>query len=451
MWNMSSFVCPLEFRYGRDEMRRIFEEESRLNKMLLVEASLAKAHASLGRIPKEDADNIAKTASSSNVALERVKEIESETKHDIMALVKALSEASGPSGKYVHLGATSSDILDTASALQFKEALEVIDKGLIELRGEFLNLAQRHRKTIMLGRTHGQAAIPTTFGYKMAVFALEVHRHILRIAQARKRLLVGKMSGAVGTGASFGEDALELQDLVMADLGLEADTASTQIVARDRYAELIFIQVNISGSIEKFATEIRNLLRSDIGEVSEGFDAEKQVGSSTMPHKRNPILAENICGLARIVKGFIHPTLDNIPTWHERDLTNSSAERFIIPHTFILTDDIIAKMGRLLRELGVNEKRMRRNLEDAKGFVMAENVMLVLARKGVGRQEAHELVRKSSMKAHETDQGLKEALLANPEIMKVLSTEEVESAMDPSNYLGSSERIIDRVAEICKG
>jgi adenylosuccinate lyase len=448
---MSSFVCPLEYRYGREEMRRIFEEESRLTKMLLVEASLAKAHATLGRIPDEDAERIAGAANSTSVKLERVKEIESETKHDIMALVKALSEASGPSGKYVHLGATSSDILDTASALQFKEAFEIIDDGLIALRAELLDLAQKHRKTIMVGRTHGQAAVPTTFGYKMAVFALEVHRHTLRLGEAKKRLLVGKMSGAVGTGASFGEDALKLQDLVMDDLGLVADKASTQIVSRDRYAELIFIQVNIAASIEKFATEIRNLLRSEIGEVSEGFDVEKQVGSSTMPHKRNPILAENICGLVRIVKGFIHPTLDNIPTWHERDLTNSSAERFIIPHTFILTDDIIVKMTKLLKDLEVNEKRMRENLENTKGFIMAEHVMLVLAKKGIGRQDAHELVRKSSMKASKVGIGLREALLKNDAIMKVLSEEEVDAALDPSNYLGSSERIIDRVTEICSG
>jgi adenylosuccinate lyase len=448
---MSSFVCPLEFRYGRDEMRRIFEEESRLRKMLLVEASLAKAHSSLGTIPGEDAERISAAANTSKVTLERVKEIESETKHDIMALVKALAEASGPSGKYIHLGATSSDILDTASALQFKEAFEIIDDDLKALRKELLTLADKHRKTVMVGRTHGQAAVPTTFGYKMAVFALEVHRHILRLQEAKKRLLVGKMSGAVGTGASFGEDALQLQDLVMEDLGLVADKASTQIVARDRYAELIFIQVNIAASIEKFATEIRNLLRSDIGEVSEGFDVEKQVGSSTMPHKKNPILAENICGLARIVKGFIHPTLDNIPTWHERDLTNSSAERFIIPHTFILTDDIIVKMSKLLSNLGVNEKRMRENIENTKGFIMTENVMLMLVSKDIGRQEAHELVRKSSMSASEKEIGFKEALLKDDAIMKVLSAEEVDAAMNPSNYLGSSERIIDRVAEICKG
>lgn len=448
---MNSFVCPLEFRYGRKEMRSIFEEESKLNKMLLVEASLVKALAALGRIPKEDAESIAKVANTSNVKLERVKEIENEIKHDVMAMVKALTEVSGPAGKYVHLGATSSDILDTSTALQFKEGLEILRKDLEELQDALLNLAVKHRKTVMLARTHGQASIPIAFGLKMAVFALDTNRHLQRIEEAKKRILVGKMSGAAGSGASFGREALELQNLVMKDLGLEADEASTQIVGRDRYAELILLLATIASSIEKFATEIRNLQRSGIEEVSESFDVKKQVGSSTMPHKRNPIVVENICGLARLIRGYVHPALENVPLWHERDLTNSSSERFILPHTFILSDDIIVKMSSVFKNLEVNDKKMLENLNNTKGLIMSEAVMLVLVEKGIGRQEAHEILRRCAVESMDKGKEYKDVLVENDVIKKALSEKELDDAFNPYNYLGASEEIIDTALKICKG
>jgi len=285
---MDNPVCPIDFRYGRREIKEVFGEKSKLQYLLDVEAALAKAHAKVGNIPKKAADEISKKASVKFVKVERVKEIEKETRHDIMAITKALSEVcSGDAGKYVHLGATSYDIVDTANALQFSESTDFIKRELKELRKNLVNLAKEHKKTIMHGRTHGQFSIPITFGLKMAVYAMEVDRHLERMHECKSRILVGKMSGAVGTGAAMGKHILKIQELVMRDLKLGIEEGATQIVGRDRYIELLSTLSNISASMEKFATEIRNLQRSEIGEVAEAFESKKQVGSSTMPHKRN--------------------------------------------------------------------------------------------------------------------------------------------------------------------
>ncbi|MEM2935145.1 MAG: adenylosuccinate lyase, partial [Candidatus Thermoplasmatota archaeon] len=293
-------ICPIEFRYGRDEIKNIFSEESRLSYWLKVEAKLARAHAFLGNIPEEAADEIEKKANLKYVKIERVKEIEKEIGHDVMAMVKALSEKCDY-GKYVHLGATSYDIVDTANALQIKDALNIIEKELIKLLSEILKLAKKHKKSVMIGRTHGQHALPITFGLKMVVYADEIFRHLIRLKRVREEISYGKMSGAVGTGASFGDKFFELQEFVMKELDLEPEIPSTQIVGRDRYVELLSFLANVSTSIEKFATEIRNLQRTEIAEVEEFFE-EKQVGSSTMPHKRNPVTCEQICGLARLIR-----------------------------------------------------------------------------------------------------------------------------------------------------
>jgi adenylosuccinate lyase len=340
-------------------MKGIFNEENKLQKMLDVEAALARAHAKVGNISKEYAEMITKIANTEKVKVERVKQIEKEIRHDLMAVVKALAEASGEAGKYVHLGATSSDIVDTATALQLKEAVTILKEDLMKLRGVFLSLARKHKDTVMMGRTHGQSAVPMTFGLKMAVYGLEVHRHLKRLNECEKRILVGKMSGAVGTGAAFGPQALKIQKIVTEDLGVGVEEASTQIVGRDRYTEFVCLLANIASSIEKFATEVRNLQRSEIDEVAEAFDTKKWVGSSTMAHKKNPINCENVCGLARIIRSFVTPTLENMILWHERDLTNSSAERFIIPHICILTDDILIKITNVFDNLEVNKKKMR--------------------------------------------------------------------------------------------
>jgi adenylosuccinate lyase len=445
---MENPVCPLDFRYGRKEIKDVFGETSKLQYLLHVEAALARAHAAVGNISKKAADEISKKATVKYVTVKRVNEIEKETRHDIMAVTKALSElCSGDAGKYVHLGATSYDIVDTANALQFAAATDLIKAQVRELRVTLVGLAKEYKNTIMAGRTHGQFSIPITFGLKMAVYAMEVDRHLERLHECKSRLLVGKMSGAVGSGAAMGKHALKIQELVMADLKLGTEEAATQIVGRDRYIELLSVLANIASSMEKFATEIRNLQRSEIGEVSEAFEAKKQVGSSTMPQKRNPILCEQVCGIARVIRSFIIPAYENAIQWHERDLCNSSSERFILPHSLIMTDWIVFQMNKVFKNLQVNPERMRQNLENSKGLPMAEAVMTKLVEKGMGRGDAHELVRTCSLKAVSDDKQLLSVLLENPKVVKLLKKKELEEVMNPRNYLGVSDKIVDHVVK----
>ncbi|NYT12144.1 MAG: adenylosuccinate lyase [Methanomassiliicoccales archaeon] len=437
-------LCPLDYRYGRDDIKSIFAEESRLLALLKVEVSLAKAHAEVGNIPREAASEIARKANLEHIKIERVKEIEDETKHDIMAVVRALTEQCGDAGRFVHLGATSNDIIDTATAIQLGEALKIISRDIDELIISLATVAKKHRGTVMVGRTHGQYAIPITFGFKVAGYLAEMIRYRERINEVSARILVGKMSGAVGTGAALGEHFFRIQELVMKDLGIGVEEVATQIVGRDRYTELITLMASICTSCERYATEVRNLQRSEIQEVCEAFDAEKQVGSSTMAHKKNPVISENVCGLTRIVRSFVTPTYENMILWHERDLTNSSAERFIIPHVIVLTDDILAKTRKMLSFLAVNKDRMLSNLAMAKGKIMAEAVMIALVEKGMGRQVAHEIVRRASMEADEKDVHLMETLRNNDEVISLISDDELEKVMDPKNYVGKSPEIVDR-------
>jgi len=437
-------VCPLDFRYGREAMKQVFDEERRLQHMLDVEAALAAAHAEVGNISKKDADIISEKANTKFVKLERVWEIEKSTNHDIMAMVKALTEQCGPSGDFIHLGATSNDIVDTVTALQFKDALAIIEDDLVLLQNSLLDLAEKHRGTVMVGRTHGQFAVPLTFGMKMAVYAYEIQRHLDRLRESRPRVCVGKMSGAVGTGAALGKHAGQIQTIVMKELGLEVEEASLQLVGRDRYVEFISLLANVSSSLEKFAVEVRNLQRSEIGEVAEPFDAEKQVGSSTMAHKRNPIKCENVCSLAKVVRGFIIPTHENVPLWHERDLTNSAAERFTIPHTCILVDDMLVKMSKVFFGLVVYPDRMHANIEASRGLIMAESVMMAMVGKGIGRQEAHETMRRLSLRAADSGKHLREVMLADEAMRQMFTEAEMRSIMDPSSYIGNAAGIVDK-------
>ena len=439
-------VCPLDYRYGRKEMKEIFGEERRLQYLLTVEAALARAHAKVGTIPQNAADEISKKATTSHVTVSRVNEIEKETKHDIMAVTKALAEVcSDDAKKYIHLGATSYDIVDTANALQFVESTSLISQELKKLRKALVHLAKKHRKTVMLGRTHGQHTIPITFGLKMAGYAMEIDRHLERMHEMKSRLFVGKLSGAVGTGAALGEHALELQQIMLTDLKLGIEDVSTQIVCRDRYNELLGLLCNIATSIEKFATEIRNLQRDEIAEVAEAFDVKKQVGSSTMPHKRNPITSEQVSGLSRVVRGFLTPGFENAIQWHERDLCNSSSERFIIPHSLILTDWIIYKMTDVFTHLKVFPDRMKENMKISKGLPMAESLMTSLIAHGMGRGEAHELMRKTALKAASENITLKEAFMKENNEKQFLSEKEIDHALNPENYLGSTDQIIEQV------
>ncbi len=441
-----SLLCPIDFRYGRPKMKAIFEEDSRLQRLLDVEAALARAEAEADLIPAAAAKGITKHANVKEVTVERVVALEKETRHDIMAVVLALTEACGPdAGKYVHYGATSNDISDTATALQLRDAIGILDEDLESLAQALADLARKHRGTVMLGRTHGQAATPITFGLKMAVYAAEVERHRERLVEMSKRVVVGKMSGAVGTGAAFGPKALEIQTAVMDDLRVGVDEASTQVVGRDRYAEFIAVLANVASSLEKFATEVRNLQRNEIGEAAEAFETKGQVGSSTMAQKENPVNAENVVSLARIVRSFVIPAYENVALWHERDLTNSASERILIPHACVLLDEMLARSAEVFRTLRVYPERMRANLEATQGQAMSESVMIALTRKGMGRQEAHKLVREAAMKARAEGRHLKDVLKAHRQVKDHLTDREIDEAMRPERYIGKSDEIIESV------
>ncbi|ASJ04812.1 adenylosuccinate lyase [Thermococcus barossii] len=436
-------VHPIDYRYGSEEMRRIWDEENKLQKLLDVEAALARAHAKVGNIPEESARVISERANTAWVKLGRVKEIEAEIHHDIMAIVKALSEVCGEHGKYVHLGATSNDIIDTANALLIKESLAIVEKDLKELRSILKRLAREHKYTVCIGRTHGQHAVPTTYGMKFAIWLDEIQRHIDRMEELKERVLVGQMSGAVGTMASFGEKGLEIQRLVMEDLGLKPARISNQIIQRDVYAELMMVLALIASTLDKMALEIRNLQRTEILEISEPF-GKKQVGSSTMPHKRNPIRSEKVSGLARILYSNVFPALLNNPLWHERDLTNSSVERVILPESFVLLDEMLKSMKKVLAGLEFFPENIRRNLYMTNNLIMAEPLMLKLTERGMGRQEAHELVRGLAMKAFEENRDLIEVARENEDVKKFLSENDFES-LKPENYVGMAPRIVDNV------
>ncbi|MCD6331297.1 MAG: adenylosuccinate lyase [Thermoplasmata archaeon] len=430
-------ICPLDYRYGREEIKRIFSEESRLRYWMKVELALLKAHAKVGNVPEETVKEVEEKIN--EVKLERVKEIEKEIKHDVMAMVKAIAEKS-KYGKYIHLGATSYDIVDTANALQIRDALNIIEQQMKKLIKNLANLAKEHKKTIMIGRTHGQHALPITFGLKMAVFMAEMLRHYKRLKRVKEEVSVGKMAGAVGTGAAFGEKFFEIQDIVMKELGLKAEIPATQIVGRDRYVELLSFLANVAASLEKFATEVRNLQRSEIAEVEEFF-GEKQVGSSTMPHKRNPIICEQICGLARVIRSNLIPAWENAIQWHERDLCNSSAERFIIPHSLILTDWILYQANKVFSSLKINAEKMKKNIELSKGLIFTEAIMIKLVEKGMGRQEAHELMRQCAMEALKRNLHLKDVLKEKREIVEKIG--DIDALFNPENYIGKAEELVE--------
>ena len=439
-------ILPIDTgRYGTPEMKKIFEEETRVQKMLDVEAALAWAHAEVGDIPRRDAEKIASVCLLEHVELRRIKEIEREIKHDVASLVRALAEACGLSGAYVHLGATSYDIVDTATALQLKDALELIDVRLGDLEKSLMEKSLKYRNTLMVGRTHGQHALPITLGFKFAVWMREVSRHIERLRQCKQRVVVGKMSGAVGTQAGLGTNARKIQNLVMQRLGIEPADISTQIVQRDRHAEMVCLLAGIASTLENFATEVRELQRPEIGELSEYFETEKQVGSSTMPHKRNPEICERICGLARIARSLVVPALEDVTTWHERDLTQSSAERFIFPETCILVDYMLFLMNNIIDSLRVDEQKMLENFELTQGRLMSEAVMMALTRKGMNRQEAHELMRKLTLKSELEKRPFKETLRENKVVGKKLDKKEIDKALNPKNYLGTAASQIDSV------
>jgi len=440
-------VSPLDYRYGREEAKDIWSREGRHSRQLEVERALIWAHCKLGKVSAEHYDIIADISDPGIVTADRVDEIELETKHDIMALTKAMAECAGEAGWCIHLGATSNDIVDSAVALQIKDSVKLQEETTKNLLETLCDIADRERDTVMIGRTHGQAAVPITFGLKVAVWVDEIRRHLDRLKEITPRVITGKFLGAVGTGAAQGENAFELQELIMENLGLQTPMATTQVVGRDRYIEWVGWMANVATSIEKILQEIRNLQRSEISEVSEYFDVEKQVGSSTMAHKKNPITAENACGLARIVRSMIIPSYENALLWHERDLANSSSERFTLSHSMILLDDIIVKCNRVMSKLVVDSDKMKENIDLQKGLVMAEKVMLVLVDRGMSREDSHEILRNCSMQAIETNQNLFDICTKNIKITDKIDSEMLKEIFKPENHIGFSGVIVDRTVE----
>ena len=426
-------IHPIDFRYGTQEMKAVWCEENRFRCIISAETALVSALASCGLISQADADMVAENAPRASLA--RAKEIEAEIGHDLMGMVKALSEVSGEAGRFVHFGATSSDILDTATGLQLKEAFSVLEAKLQAFLAVLLERAEETADLLCMARTHGQHALPMTYGLRFAVWAEEVSRHLVRLSEIRPRVLVGKLTGAVGTLAAFGKDGMAVQSAMMQKLGLSDAGLTTQVISRDRYAEYIFLLANIATTLEKIAVEIRSLQRTEIGEVSEPF-GKNQVGSSTMPHKRNPVKCEQVCGLARIVRSMVEPALLNNTLWDERDLTNSASERITFPEASVLTDHCIHIMTGVLRGLVIHEDAVACNLQYLQGVNLAESVMIEMTKRGMPRQEAHEIIRQASLDALALRRPLAEVLADIPAVTAVLSAEELRSLLNAECYTG---------------
>ncbi|MFX1275230.1 MAG: adenylosuccinate lyase [Promethearchaeota archaeon] len=443
------FIHPIETRY-RTDIAELFTEEKKLENWLKVEAVLARVHARLGNIPKEFAEEINKKANIKDVKIERVKEIDKQIHHDLMAMVKGLTEqCEGEAGKYIHLGATSYDIEDTAISMQLKEALNYIKGSLKALLKQLINLMENKKELICIGRTHGQHAIPTTFGMRFGVWAYELDRHLDRISETLNRISYGKMSGAVGTMASFGDKGIEIQELVMKELDLKPVLIANQVVQRDRHAEVILLTSLIGQSLAKIAREIRILQRNEIAEIFEPFK-EDQVGSSTMPHKRNPHKSERICSLARIIKSNSIVALDNIVLEDERDLTNSASERVIFAENFIFLDFMIKQLTQIMEGLEFDEKKIEKNLNLTKGACLAEKVMVELVNKGIGRQEGHEILRQAAIQARNENEFMKNVLMKNEKVKDKFTKKELDEILDPHKYIGKAIEQVQNLSEILK-
>lgn len=425
-------------RYTRAEMGRIWEPETRLRTWLDIEIAICEAWAQLGVIPMDALEQIRSKASFS---VERVEEIEKVTKHDVIAFVSCVAESVGPEGRYLHLGVTSSDILDTSMAISLRDAADLIIQGMGELLGVLKKLALEHKNTVMVGRTHGVHAEPITFGLKLLVWYEETRRNLERLKRARENIRYGKISGAVGTYAHVDP---RVEKYVCEKLGLIPASVSNQIIQRDRYAEYFTTLAVVASSLEKFALEIRHLQRTEVQEAEEGF-ASGQKGSSAMPHKRNPITAENLCGLARLVRANAQAALENVALWHERDISHSSVERVIGPDSTILLDTMVYRMTRLLEGLSVNHQRMRENLERTKGLVYSEGVLLMLVHKGLSRERAYELVQRNAMRVWNQGVNFLEALEADGEVMAHASKEELQACFDLGRTLRHVDEIFERV------
>lgn len=429
--------------FGSQEMREIFTDEYRLQRWLDVEAALARVQGRLGMIPKEAAQEISAKAKIENLNLDEFKESADRTVHPIMPLIWGLQKVCQKAyGEYIHWGPTTQDIMDTGMMLQVKEAATMIFQGLTNIAETLQALAEKHRGTPMAGRTHGQHALPLTFGFKVAVWLAEVRRHLQRWEQSRERILVGNLSGAVGTHAAMGAFGLKVQKGVMEELGL-GDPEITWHPARDRIAEFVSLLASICATLGKIAKEVINLQKTEVGELAEPFSIGK-VGSSTMPQKRNPHICEAIVALSKVVRYQATLALEAMVQEHERDMGAWMVEWEMVPQVCIFTSGVLKHSQAILQGLVVNEKRMRSNLDLMRGLILAEPVMFALAEK-VGHHAAHRIIYEVAMKAHDSGQAFKEALLADARVASHLSPEKLGQLLDPEKYTGLSVDLVDHL------
>ncbi len=424
-------------RYSRPRMKKVWTDENKFDKWLDVEIAACEAWAELGTIPREAVPKI-KLA---RVNIKRMEEILKETHHDVTAFLGSVSESLGEESRFIHLGLTSSDVIDTALSLQLVEATEILSQDIMELISVLAGKAIEHKFTVMIGRTHGVHAEPVSFGLKLALWVEEMKRNKQRLAEAKKAIAVGKISGAVGTYATLSPG---IEEKACAKLGLTPAPVSSQVLQRDRHAQFVTTLAIISSSLEKFATEIRSLQRTEVREVEEPFGAG-QTGSSAMPHKRNPELCERICGLARLVRGYALTSMENIALWHERDISHSSTERITLPDSCLVLDYCLALFTSVMEGLLVYPQRMKQNMELTRGLVFSQRVMLALIDKGFSRQKAYEMVQRNAMKVWKGKRNFLGLLKSDPEVTATMSDSEIESLFDEQYYLRYVDGIFGRL------
>ncbi len=425
-------------RYTRPEMRRIWSDENKYRCWLRVEVAASQALARAGMVPQAAADAIRDRGA---FTVERIDEIEAEVRHDVIAFTTTVAEHVGPEARWLHFGLTSTDVVDTAQALQLKEASAIIRAGIVRLAEVLKKRAMEFKHTPVIGRTHGVHAEPTTFGLKLLLWYAEVERNLVRFDAAAEDLRVGKLSGAVGT---FGHLKPEHEEAICAELGLKPVAVATQVVQRDRHAAYVAVLGVLGSTLDKMATEVRHLQRTEVREAEEYF-SEKQKGSSAMPHKKNPIVSEQISGLARVLRGNTIVAMENVALWHERDISHSSAERVILPDSTTLADYLLDKTATLIERLMVYPKRMMRNLESTGGLIFSGQLLLDLAESGMSREDAYRLVQSHAMEAWKEDLVFRDEVAKDPEISSRLSAEKLERAFDYHRQLANVDAIFVRV------
>ena len=424
-------------RYSRPQMKKIWSEKNKFDQWLKVEIAVCEAWAELGEIPRKEIVKIRKASYNLN----RIAGFLKVTHHDMTAFLNSVAESLSEESRFIHLGLTSSDVMDTALGLQLTQAADILAKDVAELISVLESKAVEHKYTIMMGRTHGVHAEPTTFGLKMALWTEEMKRNAQRLAEARENISVGKISGAVGTYATVPP---QVEKIACAKLGLAPAPISSQIIQRDRHAQFLTTLAIIASSLEKFATEIRGLQRTEVREVEEPFEAG-QTGSSAMPHKRNPELCERICGLARLIRGYALTSLENIALWHERDISHSSTERIILPDSCLAVDYMLSIFTSIMKGLKVYPENMRRNIELTQGIIFSQRVLLALINKGITREEAYKMVQDHAMKAWEERKDFLNLLEADRRITRHLGKKELKSLFDYGYYLQHVDEVFERL------